>query len=55
MRDPFPVLDENASVDEIFSCLAEPSSAVLIGNGSGNFRIITKWDLIHSVRGSART
>jgi len=55
MRDPFPVLDENATVDEIFACLAEPSSAVLIGNGSGKFRIITKWDLIHSVRGAART
>ncbi len=54
MAAGFPELPESATVDEIFGGLAEPSSAVLIGSG-GNFRIITKYDLIHSVRGKARS
>ena len=54
MADAFPELPESATADEIFSCLDEPSSAVLIGGG-GSFRIITKYDLIHSVRGKARS
>ena len=54
MADPFPELPESASVDEIFACMAEPSSAVLIGSGDAR-RIITKYDLIHSVRGKGRS
>ncbi len=55
MEGPFPVLDASATVDEIFACLTGASAAVLIGNAGGDFRIITKWDLIHSVRGKARS
>lgn len=51
MREPFPMLDGAATVDEIFQHLDEPSSAVLVGPDLEHCRIITKWDLIHSVKG----
>ena len=54
MAAGFPELPESATVDEIFGGLAEPSSAVLIASGD-SFQIITKYDLIHSVRGKARS
>jgi len=54
MQEAFPELSSTATADEIFSCLAAPGSAVLIGS-NGDFEIITKYDLIHSVRGKARS
>jgi predicted transcriptional regulator len=54
MREPFPELPESATADEILACLDGPSAAVLIGHGDHR-RIITKYDLIHSVRGKARS
>ncbi|MGA1778820.1 MAG: pyridoxal-phosphate dependent enzyme [Planctomycetota bacterium] len=54
MTEPFPELPESATADEILACLDGPSAAVLIGHGDHR-RIITKYDLIHSVRGKARS
>ena len=51
MEDPFPVVGEGASADSIFSELAsKPSAAVLVETPEG-FRIITKYDMIHSISG----
>lgn len=51
MEDPFPVVEEGATADTIFGMLAtSPSSAVLVKTSDG-LRIITKYDMIHSVSG----
>jgi len=51
MEEPFPVVGEGASADSIFSQLAsKPSAAVLVDTPEG-FRIITKYDMIHSMSG----
>lgn len=51
MEDPFPVVEEGATADAIFGMLASsPSSAVLVKTVAG-LRIITKYDMIHSVSG----
>lgn len=51
MEEPFPVVGEGASADSIFAQLAsKPSAAVLVDTPEG-FRIITKYDMIHSMSG----
>ncbi|HIG05617.1 MAG TPA: pyridoxal-phosphate dependent enzyme [Planctomycetes bacterium] len=51
MEKSFPVVTEGASSDAIFQLLAShPSNAVLVDTGEG-LRIITKYDMIHSVSG----
>lgn len=51
MEDPFPVVKEGATADTIFGMLANhPSAAVLVKTPDG-LRIITKYDMIHSVSG----
>jgi predicted transcriptional regulator len=51
MEEPFPVVEEGASADTIFSMLASrPSTAVLVKTVDG-LRIVTKYDMIHSVSG----
>ena len=51
MEDPFPVIEEGATADAIFGMLAShPSAAVLVKTADG-LRIITKYDMIHSVSG----
>ena len=59
MNETKPALGESfGSVSNSSVCVsrlvAEPSSAVLISGPKGDYRIITKYDLIHSVRGKAR-
>ncbi|MFQ5654639.1 MAG: pyridoxal-phosphate dependent enzyme [Planctomycetota bacterium] len=51
MEGPLPILEESASADEILSALRPSYSAVLIEDAAGGHRIITKWDLIHSISG----
>ncbi|MBC8261131.1 MAG: pyridoxal-phosphate dependent enzyme [Planctomycetia bacterium] len=51
MEESFPVVSEGASADAIFAHLAsKPSAAVLVETPEG-FRIITKYDMIHSMSG----
>jgi predicted transcriptional regulator len=45
MEKPFPVISENASIDEIAHNMDHQKPAVLVKHGSG-FDIITKSDLI---------
>jgi cystathionine beta-synthase len=45
MEKPFPVISENASIDEIAHSMDHQKPAVLVRQGSG-FDIITKSDLI---------
>ena len=51
MEESFPMVEEGASSDAIFNLLANrPSNAVLVKTSEG-LRIITKYDMIHSVSG----
>ncbi|MGE4619819.1 MAG: CBS domain-containing protein, partial [Planctomycetota bacterium] len=51
MEEPFPVVEEGTTADTIFSMLASrPSAAVLVKTVDG-LRIVTKYDMIHSVSG----
>ncbi len=51
MEESFPTVEEGASSDAIFNLLANrPSNAVLVKTSEG-LRIITKYDMIHSVSG----
>lgn len=51
MEEAFPMVEEGASSDDVFKLLARrPSNAVLV-NTSDGLRIITNYDMIHSVSG----
>lgn len=50
MEKPFPVVDGGVTADEILECLSVDSPAVLVTSNGGSLEILTKWDLIHSVR-----
>lgn len=52
MGPPFPLIEESTSAEEIYQMLAQGAPAVLLPSESGGFRIITKWDLIHSMSGA---
>lgn len=52
MGPAFPVIEESTPAEEIYRMLAEGAPAVLLTAESGGFRIITKWDLIHSMSGA---
>ncbi len=49
MEPPFPVLDEHAPASEIVGIFATGVPAVLVSGSDGARRILTKWDVLHSV------
>ena len=46
MKAPLPMLDPAAPIDRVTYLLTNESPAVLIEMGSGNYEILTKYDLI---------
>lgn len=53
MEPAFPVVAESAAADEIFLLLSKTTPAVIVPGEGGKLRILTKWDLIHSVSGKS--
>ena len=50
MGKPFPVVKENTSVEEISKLIAENNQAVLVELENGKHQIITKYDIINSIK-----
>lgn len=49
MAPPFPLLDKEATLEEISNCLAGENPAVLIKDSYGKLKIITRHDVIKSI------
>ncbi len=49
MDEPFPVVDRDASIEEISNLLTRENPAVLVKNHDGEFEILTKADLIRAI------
>ncbi len=51
MEKPFPVVEEWTPAEEIYQLLTQGYPAVLVPSDTGGFRLISKWDLIHTISG----
>lgn len=49
MSKPFPMVSPDSTIEEISKFLSNGSNAVLVGNGDGTDRIITKQDIIRAL------
>jgi len=49
MQDPFPVVDEDASIESVSKLINKDVSAVLVQLKNGNFHIITRQDIISAI------
>ncbi len=49
MSEPFPVLTPSAGVEQITSRITRDCPAVFVSSGDGQFEILTKYDLLHSI------
>jgi cystathionine beta-synthase len=49
MGDPIPVVSRDAGLDTVSLLFTKENNAVLVDMGNGNYEIITKYDLLHSV------
>ena len=50
MGKSFPVVPRNARLEEITRCLTPQTPAVFVDLGSGRYDVLTKYDLVHSLR-----
>ncbi|HEY6289936.1 MAG TPA: pyridoxal-phosphate dependent enzyme [Terriglobia bacterium] len=49
MSESFPVVGAAAAVDQIMSCITRDCPAVFVDLGNGQYEILTKYDLLHSI------
>ena len=49
MESPFPLVDYNAPLERISLLISKEVGAVLALDETGNYQIVTKYDLIHSL------
>ncbi len=50
MKDPFPIVNTKASLDEISKLIKNGNPAVLVDLGNGKHHIITKYDVISHIK-----
>ena len=50
MGKPYPIVALNASIEEISKLINKDNQAVLVDLGNGKFHIITKHDIISSIK-----
>ena len=50
MRDGFPIVKKNTSIDKISKLINKDNKAVLVDLENGHFQIITKYDVISAIR-----
>jgi cystathionine beta-synthase len=50
MNEKFPIVQANAQMDEVSGLIDKNNTAVLVEDNSGNFHIITKFDIIEALR-----
>jgi cystathionine beta-synthase len=49
LENPFPIVDFNTPVERISSLITKENGAVLGRDESGNFHIVTKYDIIQTM------
>ncbi len=49
MRAPFPVVEENTSIDKISKLINRDNGAVMVALANGKFQIITKYDVVTAI------
>ena len=50
MGAPFPIVNKNASIEEVSKLITKENQAVLVDLGNGKHHIITKHDIINSIK-----
>lgn len=50
MGKPYPVVSRKAKVEEVSKLITKDNNAVLVDLGSGKYHIITKYDIINSIK-----
>ena len=50
MGKPFPIVSASASIDEVSKLISKDNQAVLVDLGNGTHHIITKHDIISSIK-----
>ncbi|MDH5413651.1 MAG: cystathionine beta-synthase, partial [Flavobacteriaceae bacterium] len=50
MRQGFPIVKKNTSIDKISKLINKDNKAVLVDLENGHFQIITKYDVISAIR-----
>jgi cystathionine beta-synthase len=50
MGKPFPIVKLGTSIDELYKLFTKENAAVLVDLGNGNHHIITKYDIIGSMK-----
>lgn len=51
MTAPFPFVDLNTSIDKLSALINKDNNAVLVEDKTGNFEIITQYDIINAISG----
>jgi cystathionine beta-synthase len=51
MQQPFPVVNANASIEEVSKLINKDNPAVIMNDMGGNTHIITKYDIIEAIAG----
>jgi cystathionine beta-synthase len=49
LENPFPIVDFNTPVERISSLITKENGAVLGKDETGNYHIVTKYDIIQSM------
>ncbi len=49
MHKPFPIVNKNAPIEEVSKLFNKDNNAVLVSLGEGDYRIITKYDIISAL------
>jgi cystathionine beta-synthase len=50
MGKPFPIVEKGTSIEEVSKLFTRENPAVLLDLGSGKYHIITKYDIIGSIK-----
>src|SRR5690606_22463108 len=50
MRQPYPVIAKNTCVEDVSKLITKENNAVLVDLGNGAHYIITKYDIINSIK-----
>ena len=50
MGKPYPIVNANAPIEEVSKLINKDNQAVLVDLGNGKFHIITKHDIISSIK-----
>ena len=50
MGKPYPIVQRNAPIEEVSKLFTKENQAVLVDLGNGKYHIITKYDIIGSIK-----